>query len=321
MKSRALLIVFTLFTLITARANADDMYPTRPIRLVVAYAAGGSGDLIARLLGQQLSVKVGQQIVVENKPGGGGVIGTDYAARSLADGYTLYLAATAGPLTAGSLLGRRDYQWRSEFKPVALAAIGHQVLLVSPKLTAKNLKDFIMDAKSEPNKYNIASIGIGSAPHLASELFQSKTGTQMVHVPFNGSSAQAVMALIGGDVQAFIVGTSTVVPMIQAGQLPALAVTAQKRIETIPDVPSFHEQGLDFQYDLWFAVMAQRGVPDSIVGKLNTAINEIIADASYVDALKLRGFNTKPASVQDIEALLDEDTKLNAELVKRLDIK
>src|SRR6516164_8613659 len=185
------------------------------VALIVAlYAAGGSGDLLARLLGNKLAGIWGQQVVVDNRPGAGGLIGTEFAARSDADGYTLYLA-TDGPLTiAASLHKHVPYDWKRDFAPISMIRVGYQVLIVSPNLQARTLQEFIALAKDRPGALDYASIGIGTAPHLAAQLFKSQAGVDLAHVPYRGSSAQAITALIAGDVAMFMVGTSTALPFI-----------------------------------------------------------------------------------------------------------
>src|SRR5262249_35720491 len=186
---------------------------------------GGSGDLLARLLGNKLAAMWGQQVIVDNKPGAGGLIGTEFAAHAAPDGHTLYLA-TDGPLTvAASLHKFVPYDWKRDFAPVSMIAVGPQILIVNPKLPARTLAEFIALAKQKPGALNYASIGIGTAPHLAAELFKSTAGVDITHVPYRGSSSQAITALISGDVEMFLVGTSTAVPHIQSGKLKALAVT------------------------------------------------------------------------------------------------
>ena len=237
-------------------ASAED-YPSRPVQLIVPYAPGGSGDLLARLLGNQLSKLWGQQVVIENKGGAGGLIGTEAAAKSAADGYTLYLA-TDGPLTIAATLHRHlRYDWKRDFAPISMMAVGYQILLASPKLPANNLKDFIALAKQNPGKYNFASIGVGSAPHLAAELFLDMAGLKLTHVPYPGSSQQCIAALISGDVAMLMVGISTAVPFVKADTVRGLAVTAPKRVDSLPNVPTFTEEGMPkMDYSLWFAIEA-----------------------------------------------------------------
>src|SRR5260370_1032462 len=206
----ALALLVTLPTLglgPLASAPAQD-FPSRPVRFVVPYAAGGSGDMLARLLGNKLANIWGQQVVVDNRAGAGGLIGTEFAARSEPDGYTLYLA-TDGPLTvAASLYKRVPYDWKRDFAPVSMLAMGYQVLIVSPSLPARNLQELIALARQKPGELNYASIGIGSAPHLGAELFKSVAKVDITHVPYRGSSAQAIAALIARDDSMFLVGTT-----------------------------------------------------------------------------------------------------------------
>ena len=271
-RSLTLLAAVTIAALASMPGATQD-FPTRPVRFIVPYAAGGSGDLLARLLGNKLAVIWGQQVVVDNRAGGGGLIGTEFAARSDPDGYTLYLA-TDGPLTvAASLYKRVSYDWKRDFAPVSMLAMGYQVLIVRASLPARNLQELIALARQKPGELNYASIGIGSAPHLGAELFKSVAKVDVTHVPYRGSSAQAISALLAGDVAMFLVGTSTAVSHIQSGALRGLAVTAGKRVDGLPDVPTFAEAGLPgVDVSLWFAVLVPTGTPAPIIKKLNADI-------------------------------------------------
>jgi tripartite-type tricarboxylate transporter receptor subunit TctC len=290
-----------------ASAKADD-FPSRPVHFIVPYAAGGSGDLLARLLGDKLSKMWGQQVVVENKPGAGGLIGTEAAAHADPDGYTIYLA-TDGPLTIAATLHKKvPYDWKKDFAPISMMAVGYQILLTSPKLPAANLKEFIALAKQDPGKYNFASIGLGSAPHLAAELFLSLAGLKLTHVPYRGSSQQSIAALISGDVQMFVVGTSTSVPFVKAGTVRGLGVTAPKRIGSLPDVPTFTEEGMaKMDYSLWFAVLAPGGTPPAIVMKLHDDIAKAVANPDYKKALDTRGFEAMSNTPAQMAAFLEQD--------------
>ena len=266
--------------LATTPAPLDDAaaqdFPSRPVRFIVPYAAGGSGDLLARLLGNKLAGIWGQQVVVDNRAGGGGQIGTEAAAHSEPDGYTLYLA-TDGPLTiAASLYKRVPYDWKRDFAPVSMLAMGYQVLIVRASFPARDLQEFIALARQKPGELNYASIGIGTAPHLGAELFKSVAKVDITHVPYRGSSAQAITALIAGDVAMFLVGTSTAVPHIKGGALRGLAVTSSKRVDGLPDVPTFAEAGLPgVDVSLWFAVLVPSGTPAAIVDKLHAGWSPI----------------------------------------------
>lgn len=322
---RTTTLVVTIFILVLALfsgAQAQD-FPTRPVRFIVPYAAGGSGDLLARLLGDKLSKMWGQQVVVDNKPGAGGLIGTEAAARSDPDGYTIYLA-TDGPLTIAPTLHRKPlpYDWKRDFAPVSMMAVGYQILLSSPKLPARNLQEFIALAKKEPGKYNFASIGIGSAPHLGAELFLSVADLKLTHVPYRGSSQQAIAALITGDVAIFMVGTSTAVPFVTAGTVRGLAVTAPSRLDSLPDTPTFSELGMpSVDYSIWFAVLVPSGTPGAVIRKLHDDIAKVAADPDYRNTLHTRGFEAQSNTPEQLGAFLQKDYSKLKVLIERLGLK
>lgn len=300
-------------------AAAVENYPSRPVQLIVPYAPGGSGDLLARLLGNALSKRWDQQVVVENKPGAGGLIGTEAAAKAAPDGYTLYLA-TDGPLTIAATLHRHlSYDWKRDFAPISMMAVGYQILLSSPKLPAANMREFIALAKENPGKYNFASIGVGSAPHLAAELFLSMTGLKLTHVPYPGSSQQCIAALISGDVAMFMVGTSTAVPFVKAGTVRGLAVTAPKRIDSLPNVPTFAELDMPkMDYSLWFAVEAPNGTPAAIIQKVHADIAGVVSDIAYQNELHIRGFEAQSDTPEQLAAFLRNNYLQLKPLIERL---
>lgn len=302
-----------------AGVAAED-FPSRPVQLIVPYAPGGSGDLIARLLGDKLSALWGQQVVVENKPGAGGLVGTETAAHAAPDGYTLYLA-TDGPLTVAATLHRHvPYDWKRDFTPVSMVSVGFQVLIIDPKLPAHTLADFVTLAKSKPGALNFASIGVGTAPHLAAELFLSTAGLKLTHVPYNGSSAQAIRAMIAGDVAMFMVGTSTALPFIKNGNVRALAVTSNEgRVDGLPDVPTFAEAGYpQVDYILWFSIAVPSATPAAIVNKLNADINKVVTDPSYMKALADRGFKAAGSTAGELAAFMEKDYIKNRALIQKL---
>lgn len=300
-------------------AAAADNYPSRPVQLIVPYAAGGSGDLLARLLANALSKKWGQQVVVENKPGAGGLIGTEEAAKAAPDGYTLYLA-TDGPLTIGATLHRHlPYRWKRDFAPVSMMAVGYQILLLSRKLPATNLADFIALAKQSPGKYNFASIGVGSAPHLSAEMFLSMAGLKLTHVPYPGSSQQCISALISGDVAMFMVGISTATPFVKADTVRGLAVTAPKRSGDLPDVPTFAELGMPkMDYSLWFGIEAPGGTPPDIIQKVHDDMAALAGDSAYRKALHIRGFEAQSDTPRQLAAFLQHNYLQVKPLILRL---
>jgi tripartite-type tricarboxylate transporter receptor subunit TctC len=261
-------LVLTLVPL--ASASAQD-FPNRPVRFILPYAAGGTGDIIVRLLGNKISSMWGHQLIVDNRTGGGGIIGTEAAARSAPDGYTLYLA-TDGPLTvAASLHKNLSYNWKRDFAPVTMLAVSYQVMLVKASLPARNVQEFIAMARQQPGALNFASIGIGSAPHLTAELFKAAANVDLTHVPYRGSSAQAITGIIGGEISMFMNGTASSIPHIESGTLRALAITSPQRVANLPDVPTFAEAGFPaVDAVLWFAVLVPAGTPPAIIKKLNS---------------------------------------------------
>jgi tripartite-type tricarboxylate transporter receptor subunit TctC len=315
----ALMAALAAFALAPLAPAAAQDFPSRPVRFIVPYAAGGSGDLLARLLGNKLASLWGQQVVVDNRAGGGGLIGTEGAARSEPDGYTLYLA-TDGPLTvAASLYKRVPYVWKRDFAPVSMLAMGYQVLIVRASLPAQDLKELIALARQKPGELNYASIGIGSAPHLGAELFKAVAKVDITHVPYRGSSAQAITALIAGDVAMFLVGTSTAVPHIKSGALRGLAVTAGKRVDGLADVPTFAEAGLPgVDVSLWFAVLVPSGTPAAIIKKLNADIAQVVADPEFKQALAVRGFEAVASSPEQLAEFLEKDYVKFRDLISKL---
>ena len=309
----------TILALVPLTSVLAQEFPSKPVRFVVPYAAGGSGDLLARLLGTKLSTMWGQQVVIDNKPGAGGLIGTEFAARSDPDGYTLYLA-TDGPLTIAATLNKHvPYDWKRDLASVSMIAVGYQVLIVDPKLPVRSLREFIDLARQKPGALNFASIGVGTAPHLAAELFKSVANVEITHVPYRGSSAQAITALIAGDVGMFMVGTSTAVPHIQSGNVRALAVTSEKRVDSLPDIPTFAEAGLPgVDVSLWFAVLVPSATPSAIVNKLNADVVRAVADPDYRKALEIRGFEAQSSSPEQLAVFMDKDYVKFRDLIQKL---
>ena len=309
----------TILALVPLTSVLAQEFPSKPVRFVVPYAAGGSGDLLARLLGTKLSAMWGQQVVIDNKPGAGGLIGTEFAARSDPDGYTLYLA-TDGPLTIAATLNKHvPYDWKRDLASVSMIAVGYQVLIVDPKLPVRSLREFIDLARQKPGALNFASIGVGTAPHLAAELFKSVANVEITHVPYRGSSAQAITALIAGDVGMFMVGTSTAVPHIQSGNVRALAVTSPKRVDSLPDIPTFAEAELPgVDVSLWFAVLVPSATPSAIVNKLNADVVRAVADPDYRKALEIRGSEAQSSSPEQLAAFMDKDYVKFRDLIQKL---
>jgi tripartite-type tricarboxylate transporter receptor subunit TctC len=254
-------------------ASALD-YPTHPVRWVVPYPAGGATDIFARLVGSRLSERLGQQFVIENKPGAGNNIGTETVVNAAPDGYTILLVNPANAINA-SLYAKLNFNFIRDIMPVAGIARVPNVMVVTPNVPAKTVAEFIAHAKANPGKINMASSGNGTSIHLSGELFKAMTGVQMQHVPYRGS-APAVTDLLSGQVQVMFDNMPSAINHVKSGGLRALAVTTATRSPELPDVPTVGETIKDYEASAWFGVGVPKGTPKEIIEKLNKEINEII---------------------------------------------
>lgn len=258
------------------RVLAQGKYPQRPITLVVPTAPGGSTDFTARLVSDMLGRALGQPVIVDNKPGASGNIGNQFVARAKPDGYTLLVSYSGYHVGNPHLFKQAGWDPIKDFVPVAMMTRAPQVIAVSPKLPANNLKELIAYAKANPGKLNYASSGNGSIQHIAGELFKQLTGTFITHIPYRGSGP-AVQDLMGGQVDMFITTPAGVVSQIQAGRLKGIALTSRQRLSSLPNVATAAESGLKgYELDSWFALYAPAGTPPDIVQQLNTEVNRIL---------------------------------------------
>ena len=268
-------IVLAVLTLSVATPGRAEDYPTRLVRIIVPFGAGGPADVTARLIAKDLQESLKQPFVVENKPGAGAVIGTIEAAKAAPDGYTLLMMSNAQTANE-SLLPQRNYELMRDFVPVAPVNTSDLVIAVHPSVKAATLQEFIALAKAQPGKLNYASSGQGTPYHLAGELFKSMTGTDIVHVPHRGSG-EARNNLIGGQIEMMIDAVTTMAPNIAAGQVRALATTGTSRTSVLPDVPTVAEAGVPgYEATIWLGLMAPAGTPKPIVERLNAEINKAV---------------------------------------------
>ncbi len=269
---RLLLSLFgTALLAAMAPARAAD-FPTKPVRLVVGYAAGGATDLVARALGRSLSERWGQPVVVDNRPGAGGNIGSDAVAKATPDGHTVVMIPPAFAVNA-SLFKKLPFDPVADFKPVGMVAVVLNVFVVTPSLPAKTVAEFVQYAKKNPGTINFASAGIGASSHMAGELFKSYTGIDMVHVPYRGTS-QYIPDIISGKVQASFDTLSALLPHIQSGSLRAMALSSASRSPLLPDVPTMKEAGLpEYQVSVWLGLYAPAGTPDATIRSFNQSLN------------------------------------------------
>jgi len=269
--------VFAALTLSVAStaAFAQGTYPNKPVRLIVAFPPGGSTDIIARVVGQKLGERLGQQIVVDNRGGAGGTIGTELAARANPDGYTLTMGTTSTHVIAPNVYSKIKYDPVKDFAPITLVASTPYLLVVHPGIKANSLKEFVALVKSQPGKLNFASAGTGSTTQLAMEMLKMAAGIDIVHVPYSGNSP-AGAATIGGQVQALFGSMPAVLPHAKAGRLRPLAVGTTKRSPSLPEVPTVAESGYPgYEASLWLGFLAPKGTPASIVNKLHGELVKI----------------------------------------------
>jgi len=261
---------------IAATTPAAAAYPEQPIRLVVGFSAGGTTDVVARIVGKEVGEALGQPVVVENRPGAGSNIGAEMVARAKPDGYTLYMVAVTSAINQ-TLYKNIRFNLVDDFAPVALAVRVPNVLVVNPDLPVKSVKELVDYAKKNPGKLNFASSGSGTSIHMAGELFKQLADIDVVHIPYKGSSP-AVTDLIGGQVDFMFDNMPSSWPQVEGGKLRALAVTTAERSKAAPDLPTMQEEGFPtFDVSSWFGVIAPKGTPDDVVEKLNKAIRDALA--------------------------------------------
>jgi tripartite-type tricarboxylate transporter receptor subunit TctC len=261
-----------------AAAQAQDNYPNKAIRLVVPFAAAGPTDIIARLVAAKMTESLGQQIVIDNRGGAGGNLGSDIVAKTHGDGYTLLMGTVATHAINAALYPKMPYDPVKDFEPISLLVIVPGVLMVHPSVPAKDLKEFIALLKANPKKYSYASSGNGTPLHLSGELFKTMAGVEMEHIPYRGSGP-ALIDAVGGQVPVMFDLLPSSLPYIKDGKLRALAVTSTKRADTLPDVPTMDESGLKgYETYTWNALFAPAKTPAAVIEKLNAAANKAVAD-------------------------------------------
>jgi tripartite-type tricarboxylate transporter receptor subunit TctC len=301
-----------------SRGASAQAYPTRPVKLVAPFPPGGSIDLTARLIGQWLSDRLGQQIVVENRPGAGGNIGSGQAINATPDGYTLLLCSVANAISA-TLYEKLDYNFL-DVAPVAGISRAPNVMVVHPSVPAKTVPEFIAYAKANPGKINMASSGIGTSIHMSGELFKMITGVNMQHVPYRGSAPKLV-DLLAGQVQVAFDNLQPSIPHIKADKLRALAVTTSTRSQVLPDLPPIADYVPGYEASTWNGVCAPKGTPAEIVNRLNREINAGLADPKLKAQLAEMGAWTLVGSPADCGKLIAEEVEKWGKVVRAANLK
>jgi tripartite-type tricarboxylate transporter receptor subunit TctC len=289
-------------------SRAEDNYPTRPIRLIVGFAAGSSGDVAARITSHKLGEILGQSVIVENRPGASSMIATDYVARASKDGYTLLLATIAATINT-TLMPNKGANFETDLAPIALIGSIPNILVVNPKLEVNNVKELIALAKAKPGELLYGASGIGSGPHLATELFEQMAGIKMTAVLYPGS-AQTVTDLIAGRIQVMFSPASTVLGFISQGTVKALATTEAKRASVAPNLPTISESALPgYNTGVWFGILAPAGTPAAIIDKVSKATNEALKDEAVLKQLHTQGLDALGGSPEDFRNFIKSETE------------
>jgi tripartite-type tricarboxylate transporter receptor subunit TctC len=319
-KMLAVLAMVALAAIGPSQALAQ-AYPTKPVRLVVPFPPGGSTDIVARIVAQRLGERIGQPMVVENRGGAGGTIGTEAVAKAAADGYVLGFASTSTHAVAPAVYAKLGYDPIKDFAPISLVAVTPYLLVVNPKVEVKSLKEFVAYVKPRPGKFNYASAGTGSTTHLAMEMLKSAAGLFILHIPYNGNGP-AGTAVIAGDVEFLFGSLPAVLPHAKSGRVRALAVGTPKRSPALPDVPTVAESGFPgFDASLWLAVMAPAGTPAAVVDRLNKEIVAVVRSPDAADALNKAGAEPTTSTPAELANMVKDGVRKYAAAVKRAGVK
>ncbi|MBI3373006.1 MAG: tripartite tricarboxylate transporter substrate binding protein [Betaproteobacteria bacterium] len=304
-----------------AASPGAQIFPAKPLRLIVPFAPGGGNDTVAREIAQQMSAGLGQQVIVDNRSGAGGIVGAEIAARSAPDGYTLFLGGVGSHAVNPSLHAKLPYDPVKDFAPVALIATAPSVLVVHLTVPASGIAEFTAYARSHPGRINYASNGTGSSAHLAAVLYESMTGVQMVHVPYKGLSP-ALVDLLGGEVHAMFSSMVAIVPHIKAGRLRALAVTGKQRSPLLPGVPTLAESvAPGYEAGSWYGLLAPAGTPRDVVLRLNAEVAKALRQPDVRNRLAAEGAETIGGTPEAFAAHIRAELLRMGELIRRARIR
>ena len=318
---RGLVAALLMSPVIAHAATATPGYPTRPIRWVVTFPAGGGTDIVARTLSPRLSELLGQPIVIDNRGGASGVIGTEIVARAAPDGHTWLFATSAGLIIQPLLAPKLPYDAFRDFAPVSLLVENAQLLVVTASLPAASVKELIALAKAAPGKINYATTGIGTPNHLAAELFTTMTGARMTHVPYKGA-APGIADLLGGQVQVLFNPAPPLLPHVKSGRLKALGVGSVKRLSALPDVSTIAEAGVPgYEYVLWYGMVVPAQTPRAIVARLNEHIVSIIAEPSIAQRLSAQGAEPRTMSPEEFARFMRAESARLGGVIKTAKIR
>jgi len=307
------------FLLAAAGASAQQ-WPSKPIKMVVPFPAGGPTDVMTRVLSEKLATALGQPVVVDNKPGAGGSIGSDFVAKSAPDGYTLVMA-TSSTHSIGPYLGKLPYDPEKDFTPIVYVGKATNILVVSPTLGIHTLRELIDYAKKNPGKVNYATSGIGSISHLTSEMFASMAGVKIVHVPYKGTQL-SMPDLMSGQVAMLFDSVLTAKPHIDAKRLVGLTVSSKERSNLVPDMPTMAESGMPgFDSWTWFGVFGPAGTPRAVVDRVNAELNRIVGDPAVRERLAQLGFDTAGGSPAQFAAVVESEARKWSKVIRDANVK
>lgn len=302
-------------------APAATNYPTKPVRMVITYPPGGNTDLVGRAVAQKLTEAWSQQVIVDNRGGAGGVLGTVISKQAAPDGYTLLLGTSAGMVLNPLLMSKIPYDPHQDFAPVSLVIVNPQLLVVHPGLAARNMKEFIALAKSKPGQLNFGSSGVGTPNHLGGEMLKAMAGINIVHVPYKGGAA-SITDLIAGQVQLVISSAPSVVPHVKNGRLRALAIGGAKRTPALPEVPTVAESGVPgYEYTTWYGIFVPAKTPQTIVAKLNAELVRMLADPQMTQRFQSQGGDPASSTPAELTAYMKEETARWQRVIKTAGIK
>ena len=302
--------------LIAPLAVAAQTYPVKPIRLVVPFPPAGATDILSRELARQLSDRLKQQVIVDNRPGAGGTLGSDIVAKSAPDGYTIQMATSSTHSIGPSLNPKIPYNAQNDFTPVAHVADSVNVLLVAPNVKAGNVAELTALLKARPGQYNYGSSGNGTIVHLTGELFKSMTDTYVVHIPYRGT-ALAIPDMVSGQIHLLFDNIASAMPHIKDGKLRAIAVTSTKRSPLLPALPPVADTVPGFESVVWFGVFGPRGLPPEVTQKLNAEINAVLKSPEFLERLRTLGYDAAGGTPADFSKVVAADTAKWATLIKQ----
>ena len=312
----AMVLVLVVAACMLPTVVGAQTYPSKSIRIIVPWTPGGTTDVLARILGQRLSESFGQQVLIDNRPGASGQIGTDVVAKAAPDGYTLLLGTTAPNSTAPSLYAKLPYDPVKDFAPISLIALTFYVLSVTPSLPAKNIQELVRLAKARPGELNFSSPGNGTPNHLSGEMFKTRTGIQMQHIPFKGS-VQAIADVIGGQIPLNFENIAVVLPHVKAGKVRALGVTSAQRTPFLPELPTIAESGYPgFEAVGWFGFLAPAQIPKDVLTNLNSETVRILNAPEVNTKIAALGAQVRPTTPAEFDAFNREQIQKWGKVIK-----